>query len=223
MTQESSESAARIGDSTERRTLSVLMRDGEPARSQGIIDIYGDVGAVGKASSEASRRHQESSEKSDGLDGYRASRLRQVAKDLEGVRDAVHAGAHRLAWHEVVEGETCAVCTCGVLVQGEVGKDFTLEEFLRAETHYFEDPFPDPPHVETNVCPRCGKGYPNQANPGVGTGFVSMTVQRAWVCNACFEHQMHKGYRDDKLGNERWPVQVPKRFYDMVAWPPRQR
>ena len=221
MTRESSEGAERTDDSTVGRTLFVLMRDGTPVRSQDIIDIYGQIGAASRAASEASRRLQDSSDKSDGLVGYRASRLRQIAKDLEGVRDAVHAGAHRLAWHEVVDGQVCAVCTCGVLVPGEMGRDFTLEEFLRAERHYFEDPFLDPPYVETDRCPRCGKGYPSQSSPGVGKGFVSMTLQRAWVCNACFEHQMHRGYRDDKLGKEVWPVHVPKRFYDMVAWPRR--
>lgn len=221
MTPDSGESAETTGDSTVERTLSVVIHDGEPVRSQDIIDIYADVDAAKRAASDASGRLQDSSEKGDGLAGYRASRLRQIAADVAGVRDAVHAGVHRLAWHEVFEGQTCAVCTCGVLVPGEMGRDFTLEEFLRAETHYFGDPFPDPPHVETDVCPRCGQGYPSRANPGVGEGFVSMTLQRAWVCNACFEHQMHKGYRDDKLGDERWPVQVPKRFYDMVAWPRR--
>lgn len=199
------------------KSLKVRVRDGQPVLSIN-VDVEARYQGLEKAVSKLEGRAALDPPEKSGEYGYLAHKARSSLGNLAELAEARYEGWHKSVWEESDAGATWTVCSCGVMVQGRVGYDFTEEDFRSADGHV---PLDLPP-VATSTCPRCRGGLPNDHSPGSRPGFQSLTIQAGYVCDACREHQMWLGYRPYRLGNERWPVQVPRRFYDLLEWPNRR-
>lgn len=63
------------------------------------------------------------------------------------------------------------------------------------------------------VCPRCGRGIPNDRDRGAYRGALSRVDGVSEICSACGAHEALLGYHRGSGITEIWPVQVPEEFY----------
>lgn len=201
----------------EATNLKARMRDGKPVFSVN-VDVEARYRSLEESTHTLERRAGRAPADKRGEYGYLAHKARSSLGNLAELAEARYEGWHKSMWLESDEGITWTVCSCGVMVQGRVGYDFSEEDFRAAQGHVSMDLIAD----DATTCPRCRHGLPNDESPGSRTGFQSLTIQVRFVCDACREHQMWLGYRPYRLGDEKWPVQVPQRFYDLLEWPRRR-
>ena len=203
----------RSSDEPKRLELVVL---GAPVVNSALQrNVAAEIRALKDQIARLRRRAETANDESRGQIGYAIHRANMDMSRLRSTGAAVHEGIHTVVGYRVANGHECSVCSCGALAPGRLGRDYSLDDFRKAIGHLdFEEPDQDP-----MLCPRCGRSRPNDRDPGSRPGFWSRTIQRGYVCDGCHDHQMAMGYSPESLGDEDWPIEVPRRYYDESWWP----